>query len=72
MTREEAIKMLKSRDVHGNMTGYTGGQSDVLDLCLKSLEALSEIDSIIHDTGRIQEDVFRYKMICDVISEVKE
>ena len=75
MTVEYAIRRLKVRDVHGNMTGYTGGQSDVLDFCLKALETLSAIDSIINREdsliGRVQEDVIRYQMICKVMQTWK-
>ena len=36
-------------------------------IAIKALQKLDCIDAIIHNTQGIQEDVIRYKMICEVM-----
>lgn len=83
MTREEAKNILCADSTKCGDCAYNDRKirkcamweceyAKAVMMACKSLEALSEIDSIINDTGRIQEDVFRYKMICSVMEGVKE
>lgn len=39
MTREEAIKILSNRDVHGIPSGYNGGYAEAIDLAIETLKA---------------------------------
>ncbi len=39
----------------------------MLDIALKAFEKLDNINTIIYNTQGIQEDVIRYKMICEVM-----
>ena len=42
-------------------------------LCIKSLEALQEIKKIINiDNSSIQEDVKKYKIICNIVDKALE
>ena len=43
---------------------------EVLTAAIKALEKLDQITAIIHNTQGIQEDVIRYKMICEVMENV--
>ena len=40
---------------------------DTFDNAIKAVKKLDYIDAIIHNTQGIQEDVIRYKMICEVM-----
>ena len=37
MTREEAIRILSSRDANGKLTGYTSGYTEALDMAIEAL-----------------------------------
>lgn len=37
MTREEAIRMLSTRDAHGMLCGYTSGYEEALDMAVEVL-----------------------------------
>lgn len=37
MTREEAIKILSTRDAHGVLCGYTSGVTEALDMAIEAL-----------------------------------
>ena len=39
MTREEAIKILSTRDAHGVLCGYTSGVTEALDMAIEALQA---------------------------------
>lgn len=39
MTREEAIRMLSTRDAHGVLCGYTSGYEEALDMAIEALQA---------------------------------
>lgn len=65
MTREEAIDRLKG--LFGN--GYPE-QEEALDMAIQALEQIDKIKQIIAiDNSVIQEDVMKYKMICEVVEE---
>lgn len=75
MTREEAIKILSSRDGHGIPSGYNGGYAEAIDLAIEALKAVGEIKEIINVSNFlgllvIQEDVLKYKMICEVVERM--
>ncbi len=38
MTREEAIKILSNRDMHGMPCGYTNGYTEALDMAIEALK----------------------------------
>ena len=65
MTREQAIVFLT------NLYVYEAKGSDykkVIDMAIDAILKISEIESIISiDNSIIQEDVIKYKMICEVI-----
>lgn len=72
MTIQEAIDVLNTRGEHGNLTGYAAWQTEALDMAVRSLEAIRDIKQIINNTIYIQEDVIRYKAICEVVKGVTE
>ena len=38
LTREEAIRILSTRDAHGVLCGYTSGVTEALDMAISALE----------------------------------
>ena len=69
MTREEAIAMLKNlKNSNGMSTGYTSGFNECIDRAIQALGQIDKIKQIIAiDNSVIQEDVMKYKMICEVV-----
>jgi len=45
MTREEAIKILSTRDANGCLVGFTGGNTEVLDFTVKELQRIAELEA---------------------------
>lgn len=71
MTREEAIKILSSRDGHGMPSGYNGGYTEAIEVAIEALKVVGEIKEIINISNFvIQEDVLKYKMICEVVEKM--
>lgn len=71
MTREEAIKILQCRDGYGIPSGYNGGYAEAIEVAIKALKAVEEIKEIINISNfAIQEDVLKYKMICEVVEKM--
>ena len=61
MTREEALQILDTIPTIGE-------QVDALEMAIKALEQVDKIEHIIAiDNSVIQEDVLKYKMICEVL-----
>lgn len=46
MKREEAIAILKNRDMHGVPCGYTSGYSEALDMAIEALSANATVAKI--------------------------
>ena len=46
MTKEEAIKILSTRDAHGVLCGYTSGVTEALDMAIEALSTNAPIDPI--------------------------
>lgn len=71
MTREEAIQILSTRDVHGVLCGYTSGYTEALDM---AIEALSAADRPKMDKERlidlIQEAVYDGEACAELIGLV--
>lgn len=67
MTREEAINILDDYDV--NFEGHTAEEiAEAFDMAIKALGQTDKIKQIIAiDNSVIQEDVMKYKMICEVV-----
>lgn len=64
MTNEEAIK-----DIKENIKPFVGGKS--LDMAIKALRVVGRIKEIINISNFvIQEDVLKYKMICEVVEKM--
>lgn len=64
MTNEEAIK-----DIKENIKPFVGGKS--LDMAIEALKAIERIKQIISISNFvIQEDVLKYKMICEVVERM--
>lgn len=71
MTRAEAIKILSNRDGHGIPSGYNGGYAEAIDMAMEALKAVGKIKEIINISNfAIQEDVLKYKMICEVVEKM--
>lgn len=69
MNNKDAIEMGKAIIKIGLLTGEA--DSSVFDFTTTAINAfkkLDSIDAIIHNTQGIQEDVIRYKMICEVMN----
>ena len=69
MNNQEIIEMLygiRANNLNLDDT-YTKYKYDALNEAIKAIKKLDYIDAIIHNTQEIQEDVIRYKMICEVM-----
>lgn len=67
MTNEEALKLAT-----GLSTDFKCESDTMVDFCntiIKALKQISAIKQIIEGTEYIQEDVIRYKMICEVLED---
>ena len=65
MTREKPIKYLTDILLYQNRDSY---YRQYLSMAIKALEQIDKIERIIAiDNSVIQEDVLKYKMICEVI-----
>lgn len=71
MTASEAIKVIKSECYVFNPLNFDRTQliNTALDKAVEALEQVKEIKGIIKDKRYIQEDVLKYKMICEVIDK---
>lgn len=71
MTASEAIKIIKSECYVFNPLNFDRTQliNTALDAAVEALEQVKEIKGIIKDKRYIQEDVLKYKMICEVIEK---
>lgn len=71
MTIEEAIKIIKSECYVFNPLNFDRTQliNTALDAAVEALEQVKEIKGIVKDKRYIQEDVLKYKMICEVIDK---
>lgn len=66
MTNELAIKLLSETELS---CMYEEQTYEALDLAIKALEQMEVIEAIIKSPIDIQEDVLRYKMICEVVKK---
>ena len=74
MTRDEAIRVLQSEQARCNeRTSLNQANYFVSDeaynIAIEALKTLDELTSIIVSPLYIQEDVFRYKMICNAMEK---
>jgi hypothetical protein len=71
VTIEEAIKIIKSECYVFNPLNFDRTQliNTALDKAVEALEQVKEIKGIIKDKRYIQEDVLKYKMICEVVDK---
>lgn len=71
MRASEAIKVIKSECYVFNPLNFDRTQliNTALDAAVEALEQIKEIKGIIKDKRYIQEDVLKYKMICEVIEK---
>lgn len=71
MIASEAIKVIKSECYVFNPLNFDRTQliNTALDAAMEALEQIKEIKGIIKDKRYIQEDVLKYKMICEVIEK---
>ena len=71
MTREEAIEILNREYIKpfdGDVWVIFPEVKEALDMAIKALERIDKIEHIIAvDNSVIQEDVLKYKMICEVL-----
>lgn len=71
MTASEAIKVIKSECYVFNPLNFDRTRliNTALDKAVEALEQVKEIKGIVKDKRYIQEDVLKYKMICEVIEK---
>lgn len=71
MTASEAIKIIKSECYVFNPLNFDRTRliNTALDKAVEALEQVKEIKGIVKDKRYIQEDVLKYKMICEVIDK---
>ena len=76
MTREEAIKDLKELEYYNRPFDNSEEAADVatrkaqaVHIAIQALEQIGKIKTIIDSGLYIQEDVLRYKMICEVVEK---
>ena len=73
MTTEEAIKILtheKDEDIF--ISEYRNRIHEALQMAIDALEQINKIKAIIESPIYIQEDVFRYKAICEVFKNEEQ
>lgn len=60
MTREEAIRMLSNRDMHGVPCGYTSGYQEAFDMAIEALKAEPKHEKWIPCSERLpnKEDLY--------------
>lgn len=56
MTKEEAIKILSTRDAHGVLCGYTSGVKEALDMAIEALQFAEHFD-LLKEYQSLQEVV---------------
>lgn len=64
MTKEEAIKILSTRDAHGVLCGYTSGVTEALDMAIEALNnsiQMSNIQELQAENGFLKEMVKFYR-----------
>ena len=69
MNNQEIIEILygiRANNLNLDDT-YTKYKYDAINEAIKAIKKLDYINVIIHNTQEIQEDVIRYKMICEVL-----
>lgn len=64
MTIKDAISILNMVEAHGVCV-------EAKDVAIESMKALREIKQIIDAQVYLQEDVWRYKAICEVVKELE-
>lgn len=69
MTREEAIKIFNTVLLFGKCDCPKEEIEECLKMAIEALRKLSDIQQIIESPVYIQEDVIRYKMICDIMGD---
>ena len=71
MTKEKAFIILNECRLGGfARTLYTKDEyRTAMDMAIEALKKLSDIQQIIESPVYIQEDVIRYKMICEIMGE---
>lgn len=74
MTREEAIERLTDYFEYEDGLSADKDTQEAYKMAIKALQAVAEIKEIINianfSFGFIQEDVIKYKMICEVIEKM--
>ena len=73
MTREEAIEIINRENdpIDKEVWEVFPEYKEALNMAKDALYKLEQIDQIINAPVYIQEDVMRYKMICEVIKDEK-
>ena len=64
LTKEEAIKILSTRDAHGVLCGYTSGVTEALDMAIEALNnsiQMSNIQQLEAENGVLKEMVKFYR-----------
>lgn len=71
VSEAEAIKVIKSECYVFNPLNFDRTRliNTALDKAVEALEQVKEIKGIVKDKRYIQEDVLKYKMICEVIDK---
>ena len=54
MTREEAIRILSTRDAHGVLCGYTSGVTEAIDMAIEALSADAPSSDLISRQNAIR------------------
>lgn len=70
MTNEEALEILEHNWTGVSNPDYTEKElCEVLELAIKAIEDIEKIKAIIRTPENfLEQDVYRYKMICEVIA----
>ena len=66
MTKEEAIKILSTRDAHGVLCGYTSGVTEALDMAIEALSAEAKTKCVAQIKVDTEEVVRRIKEEYDI------
>ena len=75
MTNQEAIAILeneKNNHINEGKGCYYVTRTEAVDMAINALSAIDAIKKIINSDLPIQEDVMRYKMICEIVKGESE
>lgn len=63
ITREEALKILKCRDMHGVPCGYAGGVAEAVDVAIKCIDTVERLEKALPKFLTSEFEAYAYGLI---------